>query len=86
MNIQPFGAVIIGTVAGTVSTLGYQYLTPFLKSVYLHDTCGVNNLHGMPGLLSGVIGAIVAFSASRDSYNGNRFLHYPCFDEFLFFN
>ncbi len=73
MNIQPFGAVIIGTCAGILSTLGYQYLTPFLRSVYLHDTCGVHNLHGLPGLFSGVVGVIVAFTASLDSYNGNRY-------------
>ena len=29
---------------------------------------GVNNLHGMPGLISGIGGAIVAAVATRDSF------------------
>ena len=72
MNIRPFGAMIIGSCAGIVSTLGFQYLTPLLKKIYLHDTCGVNNLHGMPGLLSGIAGAIVAGLATRSDYGGDK--------------
>lgn len=39
MAIQPFAAMIIGSVAGIISTLGFEYLTPALKKIYLHDTC-----------------------------------------------
>lgn len=39
MAIQPYAAMIIGSVAGIVSTLGFEYLTPLLKKIYLHDTC-----------------------------------------------
>ena len=34
----------------------------------IHDTCGVNNLHGMPGILAGIIGAIVVGLADEDDY------------------
>ena len=34
----------------------------------IHDTCGVNNLHGMPGILAGIIGAIVVALADTDDY------------------
>lgn len=27
MNIQPFGAMLIGVVAGIISTLGFKFLT-----------------------------------------------------------
>jgi len=34
------------------------------KWLYLQDTCGVHNLHGLPGVMSG-IGAAVAASVAR---------------------
>lgn len=47
----------------------FYVLQPFLdKRLKIHDTCGVHNLHGMPGVLAGVAGAIVASMASADSY------------------
>ena len=40
MVIEPFGAMIIGSFAGIISTLGFQFLTPFLnRKKILHDTC-----------------------------------------------
>jgi ammonium transporter Rh len=40
MAIEPFSAVIIGSFAGILSTLGFQYLTKFLnEKLKLHDTC-----------------------------------------------
>jgi ammonium transporter Rh len=68
MAVAPYAAMIIGTVAGIVSTLGFEYLTPLLKRINLHDTCGVNNLHGMPGLISGIGGAIFAAVATKESF------------------
>jgi len=68
--ILPWGAMVIGIVAGIISTLGYAYVTPFLSSkLHIHDTCGVHNLHGMPALLAGIAGAIAAAAASLDRYH-----------------
>ena len=39
MPIQPYAAMLTGSVAGIISTLGFEYLTPLLKKIYLHDTC-----------------------------------------------
>ena len=70
MIIQPWGALFIGTLAGIVSVLGYNYATPFLNNTFkIHDTCGVNNLHGMPALIAGVAGIICARLASKDTYH-----------------
>lgn len=78
MNIQPFGAMLIGSTAGIVSCFGYQFLTPLLNRLTLHDSCGVNNLHGMPGILSGIAGGIAAAVATRESYDGDRlYTFYP---------
>ena len=49
LMIEPYGALLIGSVVGTISTLGYRVLQPYLFQKFkLHDTCGVNNLHGKP--------------------------------------
>jgi ammonium transporter Rh len=57
--VGPGAAVVVGTLAGLLSVLGYVYVSDFLKSkLNLDDTCGVNNLHGMPGIAGGVIGAV----------------------------
>lgn len=69
MPIQPYGAMIIGTIAGVISTLGYHFLTPKLNQGVLHDTCGVNNLHGMPGLVSGIASAVFAAIVTPESFD-----------------
>ncbi len=59
--VMPFGAMLAGFVTGIVSSLGFAYLSAYLrKTISLHDTCGVLNLHGMPGLIGGIVSAIVA--------------------------
>ena len=41
-----------------------RYLTPVLESrIGLRDTCGVHNLHGMPGLLGGIVAAVVSWTS-----------------------
>lgn len=56
-----YGAMLAGFIAGTVSGFGYAYIGPYLRDkINLHDTCGVHNLHGMPGVIGGIVSAIVA--------------------------
>lgn len=55
--VGPFEAIVVGGVAGIVSTVGF-ITSPFFGDV---DTCGIHNLHGMPGLLGGVFSAIVPY-------------------------
>ncbi|NWH70957.1 RHAG protein, partial [Piaya cayana] len=60
MSIPPFCVMCIGSLAGIISVLGYHYLTPFLASkLNIQDTCGIHNLHGLPGILGGIAGIIV---------------------------
>ncbi|CAF0719913.1 unnamed protein product [Adineta steineri] len=60
--------MVIRTLAGMISVLGFEYLLPILKCIRIHDTCGVNNLHGMPGKISGIAGIIVASIDNRSGY------------------
>ncbi|KAJ2951604.1 hypothetical protein O0L34_g13760 [Tuta absoluta] len=68
MYVSPGGAIAIGTVAGIISVFGYHYLTPKLAKWGILDTCGVNNLHGMPALFSGILSAIFAALATEKEY------------------
>ncbi|CAF3453294.1 unnamed protein product [Rotaria sp. Silwood1] len=75
-NIGLFGAIIIGSIAGTIATLGYKYLLDLLKKIRINDTCGVHYLHGMPGVLAGLAGMVVASMPWRSFYHEN--LTYKC--------
>lgn len=59
LHIGPPSAIAIGIIAGVVSTAGFNRLLPWLeKKIGLHDTCGVHNLHGMPGVIGGLASII----------------------------
>ncbi|XP_045499903.1 ammonium transporter Rh type B-A [Colias croceus] len=68
MHISPGGAIAVGIGAGVLSVLGYRYLTPLLTRIGIRDTCGVNNLHGMPGIYSGILTVIFAAVATKETY------------------
>ncbi|KAJ0026528.1 hypothetical protein NQD34_017528 [Periophthalmus magnuspinnatus] len=67
MNIGPFGAMLIGFIAGIISTLGFKFLTPVLASnLGIQDTCGVHNLHGLPGVLGGLAGIVAVALGKKE--------------------
>ncbi|XP_010889355.1 ammonium transporter Rh type C [Esox lucius] len=67
--VSPYGALIVGFCCGILSTMGYLYISPFLeKTLKIHDTCGIHNLHAMPGVIGGIVGAITAATASESVY------------------
>jgi len=67
--IGPGPAVLIGIISGIISVVGYVYVQPFLETkMGLQDTCGVNNLHGMPSLLGAVAGVIAIATAKKGDY------------------
>eukprot|EP00094_Tigriopus_californicus_P000211 TCALIF_00205-PA protein Name:"Similar to rhbg-a Ammonium transporter Rh type B-A (Xenopus laevis)" AED:0.58 eAED:0.58 QI:0/0.22/0.1/0.6/0.44/0.4/10/0/697 len=76
--IQPYGALVVGSVAGFVSVLGFEYLTPFLERKFkIHDTCGVHNLHGMPGIIGTLLSILLAGIATTDVYGRGLTEVYP---------
>jgi len=67
--IEPWAAILIGCIGGSISVLGYTRLQPWLQEKRIvHDTCGVHNLHGMPGVLGAICGAISAAAAGDSAY------------------
>jgi len=70
MMLTPGGSLLIGSMAGVITVCGFQYIQPFLlKTLKIHDSCGVNNLHGMPGLFGGLLSVLMAGIASPQSYD-----------------
>jgi ammonium transporter Rh len=60
--ITPAGSMIAGFIVGAISAFGFAYLSAFVKKhLKLHDTCGVLNLHGIPGVIGALISSIIAY-------------------------
>ena len=72
MIVHPYGAIIVGSIAGAVSVIGYRFISPILeKKTGLLDTCGVHNLHGMPGVIGALTSVIVARMADGEDYGAS---------------
>jgi ammonium transporter Rh len=55
MMTHPALAIGVGFLGGVVSSYGFNRL-----KFDFHDTCGVNNLHGIPGILGGLCSVVMA--------------------------
>lgn len=67
-KLYPAGAACIGIIAATVSVYGYNHIMEKYTSTFLHDTCGINNLHGMPSIVGATISVILSGVARSDDY------------------
>jgi ammonium transporter Rh len=64
-------AFLIGCLAGAICVVGYVFIQPKIQSVFkIVDTCGVHNLHGMPGLLGGLVAIFVVPGIAGDQLIG----------------
>ena len=55
-----------------------QVLQPFLfDKLNLHDSCGVNNLHGIPGILGGLFSVAMTWIANEDVYGPALYVVIP---------
>ncbi|MGE5372211.1 MAG: ammonium transporter [Solirubrobacterales bacterium] len=62
--VNPGYALLIGVAAGALSTFGYAVIAPKVEQwIQGTDTCGVHNLHGMPGVFGGITAIIVTGAA-----------------------
>lgn len=72
------GAMVVGFAAGILSTIGFNKLSEILyEKLGIHDTCGVNNLHGLPGIIAAIIGAICTSTASHTVYGNSLYSMFP---------
>jgi ammonium transporter Rh len=67
--VSPCGSMIAGFVTGCISAVCFAKLSPFVKKhLVLHDTCGVMNLHAIPGVIGALISAIVATRVGETTF------------------
>jgi len=58
--VSPHVAFLIGVVAGVLCVLGYARIQAWIqRRLGIVDTCGVHNLHGLPGLMGGLVAILV---------------------------
>ncbi|XP_031505863.1 uncharacterized protein LOC116268287 [Nymphaea colorata] len=71
LNATLAGGVVIGATAGIIYHPGGSLAIGF-SPIGLYDTCGVHNLHAMPGLIGGLVSAVVAasfaYGSATDAY------------------
>ncbi len=61
----PIEAMTIGVLAGAMSTFGFAVVQSRLqKGLKMIDTCGVSNLHGIPGIFGGLVAMVVVAGIS----------------------
>ena len=71
--LRPWGAVLLGFVAGMISSFGFARVSPTLRSNFqLRDTCGVHNLHGE------LMVSIISLSLSWALFFLNQFYFVYC--------
>lgn len=72
MYLEPYAAILIGSLAGTVAVLGYAYVQPLLAP-HVEDSFGVHNVHGLPGIIGGLASVITARKATARDWG--MYLH-----------
>lgn len=62
-HTTPKAALMLGFIAGIISVIGFAVIQPRVQKILKGiDTCGVHNLHGMPGILGGLAAIFIAES------------------------
>jgi hypothetical protein len=66
---NPGAALVIGLFAGALSVVGFTYITPWMsEKLGIRDTCGVHNLHAIPGMLGIFVAGWAAFGMDSNEY------------------
>jgi ammonium transporter Rh len=78
MKPHPFGAMLIGIVAGAATTIGMRRVAPWLtKATGVTDTCNVLSVYVAPGLIGGIAGIVLASYAEYEEYGSTLITVFP---------
>jgi len=76
--VQPWVGFFLGCLAGVVSVLGFEYIVPFVNNkLKIQDSNGVLALHGVNGILAGIISAVIAGTATGARYPDDFSSNFP---------
>lgn len=71
----PFCSMIVGFVAGGVAAIGFGVLQPFfMKYLRIHDSQGIQYVHGWGGIIGGFVSTISC--ALAEGNFGDRYDEY----------
>ena len=74
LYLTPSGAMGVGFVAAFISVFGFSKISDILQERFnIADTCGVHNLHGMPGVFGAIVSAIAIACATTNEYHKDAF-------------
>ena len=54
-------------IAGCVSVVGYNVVMLKVET-FVHDSCGIHNLHGMPSVAGAIVSVVLAAMAKKSDY------------------
>jgi len=79
----PGFAMLAGMIVGIISALGFLFGNKMCQEkLHLHDTCGVQWLHGVPGTLGAITSVFCVAAASSNFENDVQLAHlFAKFDE-----
>jgi len=70
-TVQPYGALIVGLLAGIFSTAGLVYVTPIMSLFGFHDTTGSFSTFFFPGFLGGMTSLFACLLEWNNWYDSN---------------
>ena len=72
--VSAWVAMLVGFLGGAFSAVCFQKLGPFLaQKINLQDTCGVNSLHGLPGIMGVLVSTVVIATSSGSGFPDDYF-------------
>jgi ammonium transporter Rh len=73
---DPYASLIIGIIGGMLSAVGFKKLGPYVaENLNYQDSCGAVWLHGLPGIYSAIVSAIVIAGAGNKGFPKEYFDH-----------
>jgi len=76
--IFPWLSFFLGCCAGVISVLGYHVIVPFFnKTLKIRDSAGVFSLHGLTGVIGGLVSAAIAGSVDLVNYGDSLYSLLP---------